>query len=179
MIHYNCDLLWVSLANINVAPPLRFSQFSVSSSLKKIEKEKRKAVTVTLINVMKAVLSWPLQAASQTPAWTLRRVTTFSHWSPSLASCSPPHSVTGPRPHWLRVKFEVQGTQGRTVSADYTEPGGTTDSRKSDGGLDIYRLCTFLSFNTQTADVPPAVDPTMHSYISCSPLTNYHQHYVS
>lgn len=60
-----------------------------------------------------------------------------------------------------------------TVSADYTKSGDTTDSRKSDGGRDIYRLCTFLSFNTQTADVRPAVDPAMHSHVSCSPLTNY------
>lgn len=96
-----------------------FSQMSASSSLKK-KRKRRKTVTATLhldvINVMKAVLSWALQAASQTPAWTPRRVTKFSHWSPSLASCSPPDSVTGPRPHWPRVKFEVQGTLGRPAA---------------------------------------------------------------
>lgn len=156
--------------------PLKFSQISASSSFF--------VNTVTLhldvINVMKALVSWPLQAPSQTPGWTLRRVTKFSHWSPSLASCSRTDCVTGARPRWPQLKFEVQSTQGQreALSTDYVKSGGTTDSRKSDGRGDIYRLCTFLSFNTQTADVWPSVGPAVHLHISCSPLMNGLQHHV-
>lgn len=113
--------MWVSLANVKCESTLDLLKFLLHHFLFYffILTFFWKTVTVTLhldvISVMKAVLSWPVQAASQTPVWTLRRVAKFSHWSPSLASCSPPDSVTGPRPPSLRVKFEVQGTQGQSA----------------------------------------------------------------
>lgn len=56
---------------------------------------------------------------------------------------------------------KVWGTEGQreSVSGDYTKSGNTTVSNKSDDGHDIYRLCTFLSFDAQTADVHPVRRP--------------------
>lgn len=55
----------------------------------------------------------------------------------------------------------VRGTEGqrKSVSGDYTKSGNTTVSNKSDDRRDIYRLCTFLSFDAQTADVRPVRRP--------------------